>query len=743
MKRTKLLPVLLSSILFSSCYTMFQNKIPMTPDLVQGSLTGMLVPLEEETTLAATQQLFVSQNYSNKIEVAWKEVPGAESYRLERYISTDGTVPTEDSEFEVIKASDSNRIPSSSVYGTYYTDYVVTDPKFNSEEYGYTYYYRVYAQNSKIKYDNNPSNSIEITVNNAGRLFGACQQVKASAGDYKDRIILKWSKVTGADRYIIMRSTLSGAGGATERKVCLANTFEYTDYIEDDMRGKDLYYAVYAKNRDGELSVQSSVAMGYTAVDGAPPAVTGVSVSKGKGDSTDEIKITWNDAGSFKYRIYRSSSSDSSLTLLADLAEGTSEYSDKKSLRTNLFYYYQVMAYKFADDLVTELKGPLSKSSPSDAADPAEVCEAFLLSPPVNIDVIDFGNEHQLKFNVPIGGTGSKFNSEYAEVQGNIKDYTYKLLGCDTIDGSYDEISGTDGAVSSDPAIYIIHNTNKKKFYKLVTVSNGKESGDSEIVAPSPEPARNLVATRAAKIAGYCDNDSQANMNGVFPVRLTWDSPDGGADSYHVYRSTKPDTGFRKITDTPVTALNYVDVNESAKTGVYYYYKVLSLNELKKGANYSMETYGYGAITADQYMREYNKTVKRSHKRLTLMNKSNDLDKLGDETKSGVEGSIHYYARTQGVGARITMDYSNYVELYINNDPSLGPYFKLNGASNTTASMDASGTMDGTMNCTGMYEGAVGYGNIKIKGGGAGGGYYVISRKGFDNVNVDWTVGED
>ncbi len=368
---------------------MFQSKIPMTPDITKGSLQGMLVPLEDVTSLPATTQLFVSQNYSDKIEIAWKEVPGAESYRLERYISTDGTIPTEDSEFEVIRASLSNPVASSSVFGTHYTDYVVSNPTFNSEEYKYTYYYRVYAQNSKIKYDNNPCNSIQVTKNNAGRLFSACESVKASAVDFKDRVILKWSKVPGADRYIIMRSTLSGAGGATERKVCLANTFEYTDYIEDDVRGKDLFYVVYARIRDGEMSVQSPIAMGYTAVDGAPPVVTGVSIEKGKGDSTDEIKIKWNDTGSFKYRVYRSTSQDSSLTLLADLPEGTSEYSDKKTLRTNMFYYYQVMAYKLAEDLVTELKGPLSKSSPSDGVDPAEVCEGFLLSPPENIGVLD------------------------------------------------------------------------------------------------------------------------------------------------------------------------------------------------------------------------------------------------------------------------------------------------------------------------------------------------------------------
>ncbi len=721
----------------------------MTPDITKGSLQGMLVPLEEVTSLPATTQLFVSQNYNNKIEVAWKEVPGAESYRLERFISTDGTIPTEDSEFEVIRANLLNPIASSSVYGTHYTDYVVTNPTYNSEEYQYTYYYRVYAQSTEIKYDSNPSNSIEITRANAGRLFSACESVNASAGDYKDRVTIKWSRVTGADRYIIERSTLSGAGGATKIKECLANTFEYTDIIEDNLRGKDLYYVVYAQNRDGEKSVQSPVAMGYTAVDGAPSAVSGVSIVKGKGDSTDEIKITWNDAGSFKYRIYRSSSSDRSLTLLADLGEGTSEYTDKKSLRANTLYYYQVMAYKYAEDGVTELKGPLSKTSPSDAADPLNVCEAFLLSPPLNIDVLDFGNEHQLQFEVPVGGTGSKYNSEFTEAQGNIKDYTFKLMACDTIDGSYVEIAGVNGGVSSDPAIYIIHNSDKKKFYRLITISNGKESAESETVAPAPEAARNLVVSKAANIAGYCDNDSQANLNGVFPVRLIWEAPDGGADGgYHIYRSTKPDSGYRKITESPVVSLSYVDVNDSAKTGVYYYYKVLSLNELKKGANYSIEAYGYGALTADQYMREYNKTIKSSLKKLTLMHKANDMKKLGVETAYGnISGQLYYDAGgesqdfTKVLSKGVIMTYTNYAEFYVPNTTT--PYFVVNGNTNTKADASKNGNMFGTVNCTGMYPGQLIYDNVKIKGGAAGGGYYIITREGFPSTNVDWTVGEE
>ena len=51
--------------------------------------------------------------------------------------------------------------------------------------------------------------------------------------------------------------------------------------------------------------------------------------------------------------------------------------------------------------------------------------------------------------------------------------------------------------------------------------------------------------------------------------------------------------------------------------------------------------------------------------------------------------------------------------------------------------------MDGTVECRGMYPGSVVYDNVQIKGGAAGGGYYIIKRDGFGPENVNWTVGNE
>lgn len=72
-----------------------------------------------------------------------------------------------------------------------------------------------------------------------------------------------------------------------------------------------------------------------------------------------------------------------------------------------------------------------------------------------------------------------------------------------------------------------------------------------------------------------------------------------------------------------------------------------------------------------------------------------------------------------------------------------GYFLLINGNTNTSAGIDMSGKMDGTVICKGMYPGSVGYDGIQIKGGAAGGGTYKISRAGFADEDISWTVGEE
>ena len=255
------------------------------------------------------------------------------------------------------------------------------------------------------------------------------------------------------------------------------------------------------------------------------------------------------------------------------------------------------------------------------------------------------------------------------------------------------------------------------------------------------------------------NDDANANANGVHAIKLYWQAPDGGADGgYNIYRSTKATSGFKKINESPITETSYIYKDEQAKAGNYYYYRVLSLNSLGQGANYTDTQIGYGALTTYQYVREYIKTTLNSQKKLTLMHKSGNTDKLGTESAQGaISGSLSYDASIAGLGGRVIMHYTNYADFYIMNDKSLGVYFLLDGNTNTSASMDTNGTMDGTVTVQGMYPGSVVYDGIKIKGGAAGGGTYGVTRNlsvykddgSVDagktekiTVQADWTWGE-
>ena len=338
---------------------------------------------------------------------------------------------------------------------------------------------------------------------------------------------------------------------------------------------------------------------------------------------------------------------------------------------------------------------------------------------------------------------GSKDYSEDSGLTSDYNNYKYVIYGCDTADGSFTDVVGPpeDSTLSKDASGNYIIPITTSNYYKITTENGSVKSNASDVCAPAPFAASNLECSRAANV------DGDANSNGVLPVKITWNPPknDVAEGGYYVYRSTNPDTGFKRITDEPLMSTSFIDNYDAAKAGVYYYYKVLSLNSLGQGSNYTDAVVGYGALTADQYMREYNKTVMASQKKLKLMHIADDMKKLGTETAYGkLSGSLSYKASIAGLGARILMHYTDYAEFYANGDAANGYYFFLNGDTNTSASMDASGNMDGIVTIQGMYPGSVSYNNIKIKGGAAGGGTYGIKRDGFDGqVEVDWQVGEE
>jgi hypothetical protein len=270
--------------------------------------------------------------------------------------------------------------------------------------------------------------------------------------------------------------------------------------------------------------------------------------------------------------------------------------------------------------------------------------------------------------------------------------------------------------------------------------------------AGSAPPATLILdAGRAENTGAY-----PPNSRGVYPVRIRWqkpavpDSPAAETPSaYHLYRSENAADGFVRITQEPIPAsaetggvFSWIDENPSAEPGRFYYYRVLALDSRGQGALFSETLGGYGALTHEQYLQEYNKTIASSHRKMTYMNKPGALGKLGTETKAGVvSGSVYYRARISGLGAKVVIRYDRYADFYAENSSIPEPCFVLSGNTDTIAFMDQSGRMDGVVNVSGMYPGRVFYDKVEIKRAAASGGTYGVEPEGFPRRELSWTLG--
>lgn len=743
-------PLTFTAALLVSCSDMFQERVSMQTGSAGSTLLAIFETRTTIDTLPKPAQIFVtSGEYKDKVLINWSKVEGARSYCLERAISyekdAEGKWKTPDEgEYETVSHS-------SFIEGTSFTDTIIDNTPANTldytnEAYQKAYFYRVCAENKIENYE-----SSEFAYTDSGTMLTPPTNLKATGGKYTDKIVLSWKKAPGTiSSYRIYRSLSSDGSGGSQIATVYGNLNTYTlDNMSVDEQGVNYYFSLVSVGSSGSESVSSSIALGYALKPGAPGEVEDVAIDVGRGETTAAtgISLSWKPAsggtGTIYYNVYKYSASDSSQKIVKSGITDTS-CTDTKALKPNNFYYYLVQAYCINSSGET-LTGPMSDSG-DDSNKPAE---GYLLSPPqtVMVRTTDDTTSNNIVFSAAIGSADCESNTEVTKKKQDYKTYTYIVYGCDTASGTFEEIKLIDTPTpeQGNPGYYI-EKVPAYKFYRMATKNGSLTSDLTAIIAPAPFAAKDLSVTKNQAIPGYTDNDVNANANGVHAVKITWSAPDGGADGgYNIYRSAKPNSGFKKINESPLTETSFIYKDEQAKAGNYYYYRVLSLNSLGQGANYSNTDHGYGALTTYQYVREYIKTTLSSQKKLTLMHKSGNTDKLGSESAKGeISGTLSYDASIAGLGGRVIMHYTNYADFYIMNDSSLGVYFLLDGNTNTSAGMDTNGTMDGTVTVKGMYPGSVVYDNIKIKGGAAGGGTYGVTRTGIDSsaVQADWTWGE-
>ena len=312
----RLLSVCLSLCIMMSVFVSF--------DITASAKTNL-----KKTTVSAS-------NISNGINVSWKKVSGAKSYKLYRKAS--GA-----KKYSVVKKTNNKTVK--------YLDKKVSAGK--------TYSYQVVAVKGK---DYSKSKTKSITRLLAPKNVKVQSYVKNNyyvdksyididsaklfvddPGEPDNNVMgvkITWTKSKGANKYDIYRKIV---GGKFEKIKTTGNTSAYVDediyYIDDDSyKVKKCYYKVVARRSKSTSS--SSTVRKITYID--PMKVSTESYASGMflgwGYSVNECIDG--------YKIYRSTNGkNGKYSLIAKLSKNTLEFTDK-NVEFNKTYYYKMVAYK-------------------------------------------------------------------------------------------------------------------------------------------------------------------------------------------------------------------------------------------------------------------------------------------------------------------------------------------------------------------------------------------------------------
>lgn len=753
-KIIKSLLLITASLCMTSCYTWWEEKIGLDTTTDRASLAEFFYKKPVIKSLESPAQVIASQGYySGAIKLRWSEVENATSYRIERAAMPKNSKDLPDEgDFSVINEY---------VYGTTYTDIILSNPSYTSDAYSNIYYYRISAENISRGLESSEYTDItQESTKAAGWLLTPPEGVDASKGGSPTEIKVVWNKVPGANQYKIYRGESPEDFRMVEIATVRGTENQYVNSIKADEKGIEFYYQIAAIHSTGNVSAKSSYALGYALANASLLPPENLTVTNPLAESKSELQLTWTPKqtkdDSLTFSIYRSSNKDTSYRLVKQNIDCTTgSYTDKENLKPGVIYYYYIQAVKAVSADKKE-KSAFSQKGPF----------GFLLSAPTTVEAGDYINTEgtvsdqfiNIRWKDALGAEGTE--DDYG-----LK-FKYNIYYSDDLNGQFTELKNPSPLeLTADEEGYYEYRVEKKGFFKISTInSSNKESNLSSTIAPVPDAPRAVYASKTeggSLIQDYVfeSTGNNYNNNEVYPVRITWQPPasNPAPTGYNIYRSTKPDSSFRKLNEEPVTECTFIDMNETARAGTYYYYKVVSLNVLGLG-NKSNDPVndaanscrGYGALTRSQWFREYNKTVMRSQSKLTLMHKPVDTDKLGRESINGdISGSLSYNAAISGLGAKITMHYEQYADFWAGDDQSNGPYFKLTGNTDTKAEMSGDGDMSESVTVTGMYPGIADYNSIKIKGGAAGGGGYKVTTMNLNNETIlsaeliSWLIGEE
>lgn len=264
-----------------------------------------------ETELLAPVLVSAKSDNYNAITITWKKSDGAEGYKVYRYDDAANAWK------EIADVVGENTLS--------YTDKTVK----NGETYKYTVRAYVTSINGIVYSDFDEAGK-------SAKAMPANPTVTSVKASGRTNVVIKWSAVSGADKYRVYRSETGATSGFSVIASVASGTLTYTD--TDRTEGKTYYYTVLAV-RDGVYGKYND-GISVTLIP-ATPKISAVTNS-----AYNKLKVSWGKLSDCDgYILYRSLKESSGWSRVANISDpATVTYTDTVP-DCGVTYYYTIRAY--------------------------------------------------------------------------------------------------------------------------------------------------------------------------------------------------------------------------------------------------------------------------------------------------------------------------------------------------------------------------------------------------------------
>ncbi len=446
---------------------------------------------------------------ASQIDLNWQDVDGETGYRVQRATNENGPY---------------YNLATTTANVTYFSNYALLP--------GTAYYYRVCAYSSLGTSEY--CDAVEAVTKSLPPAAPRSLTAKAVSAS---QIELQWIGVTGAENYVIERST--SANGAFE---VIGNSAAKAGFSDAGLSASTAYYyRVYATNSGGN-SGYSNVANATTQtplpeLPEAPAGLTATAVS------TSQINLAWNAvAGATAYTIERAASANAAFVKIGSTNAGVTTFANT-GLAASTAYYYRVYA--------TNTAGNSNYSNVANATTqtPLPEAPAGLTATAVSTSQIN------LAWNAVAGATA------------------YTIERAASANAAYVKIGSTNAGVTTFANTGLAAST--AYFYRVYATNTAGNSNYSNVANATTQTPLPELPEAPAGLTATAVSTSQIN--------LAWNAV-AGATGYTVERAASANAAFVKIGSTNAGVTTFANTGLAASTA--YYYRVYATNAAGS-SNYS------------------------------------------------------------------------------------------------------------------------------------------------------------